>query len=145
MGNNFTVYREDLAKVVRTELAKAPKDACPKGYAYIPAGQFLMGRDIDFLTESNARTEYTDAYCISTHETTNAEYKAVVGSHEIHQKIDYYTSNIHICSTTSSLSRGEFDEKNPRLTSIYTHLYNYVNTTKKKEVFKRSPTILWLT
>ena len=46
--------------------------------ALIPAGQFIMGTDLEFSNEVPRRNTYLDAYHIDRAEVTNAEYKKFV-------------------------------------------------------------------
>lgn len=59
-------------------LANAPKDACPDGYSYIPAGPFIMGSGDGDRDESPVRVIYTDAYCLAQTETSNSQYQKMV-------------------------------------------------------------------
>ncbi len=60
------------------------QDRCPEGMAFIPAGEFLMGRDPGDSSSSwgeNAtplHEVYLGDYCIDVHETTNDEYEECV-------------------------------------------------------------------
>lgn len=71
----------ECAKIVAdavAALAKAPQNACLEGFAYIPAGPFVMGSSTGGENELPVRTVNTDAYCMAIHETTNAEYQKVM-------------------------------------------------------------------
>lgn len=71
----------EKAKIVAAAvalLALAPQNACPEGFAYIPAGPFVMGSNTGEKNELPVRTVSTDAYCMAIHETTNAEYQKIM-------------------------------------------------------------------
>lgn len=72
---------EENTKIVAAAvaaLANAPKNVCPEGFAYIPAGPFVMGSANIKKGDAPVHTVSTDAYCMAIHETTNAEYQKII-------------------------------------------------------------------
>lgn len=70
-------------------LASAPQNACPEGFAYIPAGPFVMGSDARRKNELPARIVTTNAYCMAVHETTTVEYQKVMMKAPLAMSEDY--------------------------------------------------------
>jgi serine/threonine-protein kinase len=75
--NQPTVAPETPPTSVRPEATPGDKNL-PHNMALIPAGEFIMGNDSEFLNERPQRRVYLDAFYIDKFEVTNAEYKEFV-------------------------------------------------------------------
>jgi formylglycine-generating enzyme required for sulfatase activity/tRNA A-37 threonylcarbamoyl transferase component Bud32 len=77
-SSTFTPRPTDTPLPTATALPPIIKDALGVGMALVPAGEFLMGDDIEFSYDTPIHTVYLDAFYIDLYEVTNALYAECV-------------------------------------------------------------------